>query len=1152
MTDAEPRAPSALRVRERLLLWLTALLLSLGGGAFSVWMDLSRAEHEFANAASLIQGELSRRIGALEVVLTGLVGLHQASDVVSHVQLSTLSEELLRAYPYIRSIISLQRVDGSGRERLERTMQENGYVQFRITEPGQHEALTAASARPSYLPIVLIDPLEPRTGRLLGYDAGSDPVLADAIGHATRSGEVAASPPIRLMRDAAGVLIFKARYQGRYSPRTADERMAMLDGAIAIDLDPEALLRDLVSVSSRTRIALLQVAASPDGLTTEKPLSGDAAEADSPLPVFTYRRMLDVYGQPVALQITQQAEPEDIAVGWLLMALVSPLLVIVAVGLAWRNLRIRQRREREIEETIRNDERRFRNVVETAFDAVVTTDAQGRIATWNRQAERLFGWRGDEAIGTAKLAEIIPRRSTPACDAAAEAAEPGAPAREYIETIAYHRDGTAFPVEVAISETQSGDTYQQSVFIRDIRAQKAQEAKLQQAKEAAEAGSRAKSEFLATMSHEIRTPMNGVLGMTELLLGSGLNAQQRHYAETAHRSGRALLDIINNILDFSKIEANKLQLAQAPFDLQEIVEDVLQMVAEQARGKQLELLSDIPAGLARHLIGDGPRLRQVLLNLVGNAVKFTEHGEIVIRLRPVTEDPDGVCISFEVEDSGIGIDAEKLACIFDPFTQADGSSSRRFDGTGLGLAISRQLVALMGGEIGVESEQGGGSTFRFTARFGRSTRAARPPAASLERFAGARVLVVDDNLPSRSLLLKRLEDWRLQASGAAGGNEALGLLRAAAAARQPFAVAILDRMMPGMDGITLARTIKADPAVADVRLLMYSALHAEADDTLWQEVGIEAYLSKPARLRELHDQLSRLLSQDPVETATAQASDEALPDTAAGRLLDRHVLLVEDNRVNQAVALGMLELFGCRADLAENGRTALAFVQARHCDLILMDCHMPEMDGFSAARAIRAQEPADRRVPIIALTADVQKGVQERCHAAGMDDCLSKPFSQNALQAMLEKWLPATDGDPDAQRPRPIDAKASRDTVDECPVDRRVLDRLRALRRPGAPDLLLRVIRIYRDNAPVLIDDMARALAAGDGEGLRFAAHSLKSSSANVGGVAMSTICERLEILGHESRLLAAAPLMADLKQEYARLDTLLLAEAGTTSDTAG
>ena len=1152
MTDAAHRAPSALSVRERLLLWLAALLLCLGSGALSIWMDLSRAEHEFANEASLIQGELSRRVGALEVVLTGLVGLHQASDVVSHVQLSTLSEELLRSYPYIRSIISLQRVEGAGRESLERTMQENGYVQFRITESGPNAGLPAASGRPSYLPIVLIEPLEPRTGRFLGFDAGSDPILSDAIGHAARSGAVAASPPFRLMRDAAGILIFKARYQGRYFPRTVDERMAMMDGAIAVDLDPEALLRDLVSVSGRTRIALNPVDASPDRPATEQPLAGDVAEADSVLPVFTYRRMLDVYGQPVALRITQQAKPEDIAVGWLLMALSSPLLVIVAVGLAWRNLRIRQRREREIEETIRNDERRFRNVVETAFDAVVTTDEQGRIATWNRQAEKLFGWHGDEAIGTAKLAEIIPRRSTAECPVASDAAEPDAPAREYIETIAYHRDGTAFPVEVAISETQSGDTYQQSVFVRDIRARKAQEARLQQAKEAAEAGSRAKSEFLATMSHEIRTPMNGVLGMTELLLGSGLNAQQRHYAETAHRSGRALLDIINNILDFSKIEANKLQLALSPFDLQEIVEDVLQMVAEQARGKHLALLSDIPAGIGGDLVGDGPRLRQVLLNLVGNAVKFTEHGEIVIRLRPLTEGRDGVCISFEVEDSGIGIDTEKLASIFDPFTQADGSSSRRFDGTGLGLAISRQLVALMGGEIGVESEQGGGSTFRFTARFGRSMQAAKPPAAALERFAGAKVLVVDDNQPSRSLLLKRLEDWHLQADGAASGDEALGLLRAAAAAREPYGVAILDRMMPGMDGITLARTIKADPAVADVRLLMYSALHAEADDTLWQEVGIEAYLSKPARLRELRDHLSRLLSQDPVETPTIPAADKLAAEAVAGCLRDRHVLLVEDNRVNQAVALGMLELFGCRADLAENGRKALAFVQVQHCDLILMDCHMPEMDGFAAARAIRAQEPSNRRVPIIALTADVQKGVQERCHAAGMDDCLSKPFSQDALQAMLEKWLPATDGEPDAQRAFTVDAGTSRDDVEQCPVDRRVLERLRALRRPGAPDLLLRVIRIYRDNAPNLIDDMASALTAGDGEGLRFAAHSLKSSSANVGGVAMSTICERLEILGHERRLLEAAPLMADLKQEYARLDAMLLAEAGTTSDTAG
>ncbi|MCB1915400.1 MAG: response regulator [Rhodocyclaceae bacterium] len=1149
MSGPERRQPPPLRARERALLWLTGILLGLGSGLLSIWMDLSRAEHEFSNEASLVQAELSRRIGTLEVVLTGLVGLFQASDVVSYVQLSTLSEEMLRSYPHIRSIISLQRVAADERAQLEQAMQENGYLQFRITEFGEQEQLVTATPRSRYFPIVLIDPLAPQNGRLLGYDASSDPRLATVIDQAIRTGKVAASPPLRLVRGPAGILVFKARYQGRYSPGTTAGRVAMVDGAIAVELDPERLLQDLVSASSRTEIALHQGDAARDPSAQEAGLAGDAVDGTSALPVFRYRRTLDVYGQPVALLVSQQAKPEDISIGWLAMALSSPILVMLAVGLAWRNLRIRQLREREIEETIRDDERRFRNVVETAFDAVVITDEHGRIVTWNRQAETLFGWRSDEAIGKSKLAEIFPDKTCVECQGEPSGRRPQEPAREYLETIAHDRNGTTFPVEIAISETRSGETYQKSVFIRDIRARKAQEAGLQQAKAAAEAGSRAKSEFLATMSHEIRTPMNGVLGMTELLLRSRLDAQQRYYAETAHRSGQALLDLINNILDFSKIEANKLQLARSPFDLHETVESVLQMVAEQAREKHLELLADIPAELDVHLVGDGPRLRQVLLNLVGNAVKFTERGEILIRVRVLEGDGDEIRVSFEVQDSGIGIDTEKLACIFDPFTQADSSSSRRFDGTGLGLAISRQLVALMGGEIGVESEQGGGSTFRFSARFAKQRANGTRPTASLEAYAGSKVLVVDDNLATRVLLLKKLEEWGLQADGAAAGDEGLGLLREAAAVGKPYALAILDRMMPGMDGITLARRIKADPDLADVRLLMYSAMHAESGDAPWRDAGIEAYLSKPARLQDLRDQLSRLLAAKPPEAATEPTPATPPSATASGVLVGKRVLVVEDNPVNQAVALGMLALFGCRAEVAENGRAALTYLQTNPCDLILMDCHMPEMDGFAATSAIRGQARTDRQIPIIALTADVQKGVRERCHASGMNDCLSKPFSQETLRRVLEKWLSTPPTGTDALLCPSGSDRPCTNEYEKSPVDPRALDRLRALQRPGTPDVLGRVIQLYLDSAPALIDEIVRAVAAGDAEGLRAAAHGLKSSSANLGGMPLSAICERLEILGRHDRLAEAPRLADDLKREYRRVEQLLAAAAGTTSD---
>ncbi|MBL3529593.1 MAG: response regulator [gamma proteobacterium endosymbiont of Lamellibrachia anaximandri] len=660
----------------------------------------------------------------------------------------------------------------------------------------------------------------------------------------------------------------------------------------------------------------------------------------------------------------------------------------------------------------------------------------------------------------------------------------------------------------------------------------ARTAELTQSMEAAEAGSRAKSEFLATMSHEIRTPMNGVLGMTELLRDSGLNGKQQQFAETAHRSGQALLDVINNILDFSKIEANKLKLVHEPFDLQEVVEDVLQMVAEQARENHLELLGDIPADINCKVIGDGPRLRQVLINLVGNAVKFTKQGEIVMSAALVKESSDEVLILFRIQDSGIGIDADKLAGIFGAFTQADGSITRQYGGTGLGLAISKQLVTLMGGEIGVESKKGEGSIFIFTVQFGKQTQIMPPVATSFDPVMGTRVLIVDDNMPTRSLLLKKIEGWGLQADDADNGDKALMLLQEAAADGKPYRLAILDRMMPGMDGITLARKIKADPATADTRLLMYSALHEEAGDTDWREAGIQAYLSKPARLKDLRHQVLSLLTDnisimDQAEVFPAEAVNVVKIKQSGSR-----ILLVEDNEVNQTVALNMLEKLGCRVDVAAQGHMAVESEKKNSYDLILMDCHMPEMDGFEATKTIRNQESDASHVPIIALTADVQKDTQEQCHAAGMDDYLSKPFEQKALRSVLEKWLPvkqtnATDDNPPVTPTQTENTLAQADGAGS--LDQMALDKIRALQRPGAPDLLGKVIGIYLDTTPGLMEKIKDMAVTGDADNLHKAAHSLKSSSANLGAMQLSSICKDLEAIGREGKIQKAQPLIESL-----------------------
>ncbi len=989
-----------------MLLWLIGIILCLAAGVVSVFMDLSKAEREFTKQASLIQEVLSRRIGSLEVVLTALVGLHQASDEVADVQFSTFSEELLDPYPYIRSVLSLRRVSASERTLLEEMKQDSGYFQFQISELAEQGKLIPAGDRPEYLIIDQIEPLTPKISQLLGYDAQSNPELSAAIDASVRTRQVTASMPTRLLRGSTGLLVFKARYQGRYPPNTEGERRAMLDGAIAIALDTDAILKGIIPIPSRADVFLRYPGSESIDQATRQSMDVEKTDTARYLPVFSYRRVLDVYGQPVVLEISQQAGMENITAGWLLMTMLSPLAVMLAMTWAWRNQRIRQDQEQQLEETIRDDERRFKYVVETAFDAVVMTDQNRKIITWNRRAEQMFGWNSEEMIGMPMPPGLLPTENYLDKLTGCSVSDEEMLINDHIETIARHRDGTAFPVEMAISVAAHGKCYQQSAFIRDIRVRKAQEEKLQQAKEAAEAGSRAKSEFLAVMSHEIRTPMNGVLGMTELLLDSGLTDSQRRHAETAHHSGQVLLDVINNILDFSKIEANKLRIAQSPFDLQEVVEAVLQMVAEQAREKRLELFSDIPTAIHGNVIGDGPRLRQVLINLVGNAVKFTEQGEIVVRVTPLEETDDEILILFEVQDSGIGISADKLASVFDVFTQEDGSVTRQFGGTGLGLTISRKLVALMGGELSVESKKHHGSRFHFTVRFEKQAGGRELVTASLDQFVGTKVLVVDDNMPIRSLLLRKINEWDMQATGADCGDRALLLLQEAATSGKPYALAILDRMMPGMDGITLARKIKADPKTADIKLLMYSALHEEAGGAAWREAGIQAYLSKPARLTELRDRLLSLLAEKPPKKEEV----EVLPaEPAETTQSGWRILLVEDNLVNQEVAKIMLELLGCQTDVADNGKIAIECVKQNNYDLILMDCHMPEMDGFTATAAIRNRETDGIHIPIIALTADVQKGVQEQCSIAGMDDYLSKPFSQNALQAVMKIWLPEKD-----------------------------------------------------------------------------------------------------------------------------------------------
>ncbi len=771
---------------------------------------------------------------------------------------------------------------------------------------------------------------------------------------------------------------------------------------------------------------------------------------------------------------------------------------------------------RQAEEALRRSEERFRSLVQNLTDVITVLDPDGRMQYLSPSIEHVVGYTPDELVGRNCFELVHPDDRERVASALRERAEDRLASSAGTQFRFRHRDGSWRDIE-AVSTNGLADPAIRGIIVtcRDITERQQIEQELRVAKEAAEAASRAKSDFLATMSHEIRTPMNGVIGMSELLLGTELTPEQREYAEAIASSGEHLLRIINDILDFSKIEAGRMQLEEFDFDLRSTVEDVAGLLGARAADKGLELTCYCEPDVPSMVRGDPFRLRQVLTNLVGNAIKFTDEGEVVLRACTEEDSGEHVLARFEVSDTGIGITPEQKERLFGAFSQADSSISRRYGGTGLGLAISRQLAQLMGGTMGVESEPGVGSTFWFTARFHKLAQSAIP-ARSTADISSAHALVVDDNATNRRVLEQQLRSWGVENDSAESGQQALQMLRASAESGRPYDLLVLDVQMPGMDGIELTRRVRSDGQLRSPKVVLLSSVGRSEIAAEARELDVSATLTKPVRHSQLYDTLVNALSggsqRPPVEPP--EPRHLATPPEPTQRHGGR-VLVAEDNAVNQRLALTILEKLGYDADLATNGREALERAESGDYLAVLMDCQMPEMDGFEATQRIRELDAPRGTVPIIAMTANALEGDRERCIAAGMNDYISKPVRIADLESVLERWVGTGQS-------------GGSEVLDES-----VIEGLRALDPEGR--LLGELVGMYLEDGEARLRALREAVERGDAGEIEREAHTLKGSSANIGAYRVAEQSQVLQDMGRSGDLSEAHEAAEELGREYAR-----------------
>ncbi len=1097
-------------------------------------------------------GLLRREVGAHLAVLDALAAFYDGSETVEPEEFHLFVHRFLRRYP---GIVAL----GTAKQIPEKKPEADG--------EGSQGRSAGAAAWGVRFPVEFLEP-GPTKALRPGLDLAADPIYWEAIHAAANSGTPTATAGVPLADDpngGRGVLVVAPIYRKHAPVETVEQRRESLDRIAFAMLRVGAVLEDALEETQTVGIdihlfdrtpstagALLYARPSPTRWTPFDPAAdprrrtaeGLAYEPD----FYMAGRVWSVYCTPTDVYLAEKESWMPLvtlvagaAITGLVLLYVSVLMgrtarierVVVQRTLelqrANENLALEIADRQRAETVLKDSEALYESLVENLPVHVLRKDLQGRFTFANKSFCRLLG-RSIEKIRNktdydffpAELAEKYRHDD-------AWVAETG----EIFEDVERNEQGgQVLYVQVMKSPVRdaAGKVVGTQAVFWDVTARKWAEDHLEQAKEAAEAASRAKSSFLANMSHEIRTPLNAVLGMTELVLDTPLSSEQREYLTVIRDSGEALFSLVSDVLDFSKIEAGKLDLDRSPFDLPESLGDTLKSLAPRAHHKGLELACSIGPGVPELVIGDAARLRQVVVNLVGNALKFTDRGEVVVDVECQSRTEEEAVLHFSVADTGIGIPKEKQEAVFGAFVQGDSTMTRKFGGSGLGLAISSRLVELTGGRIWVESEVGRGSTFHFTVRLGLPRpESAAPPAAPPAGICGTRVLVVDDNATSRRIVEQVLHNWGMEPATAASAAQALEQVRQAQHSGQPYRLLIADAAMPQMDGFAFCQRVRReiDPDAAVV--MMLASGDRPGDISRCEQLRVAAYVLKPVKQSELFDAVMVALGiRAPEEEAgEAAAAAGARP---SGPL---RILLVEDSLVNQKLVKALLERQGHLVLVANDGQEALAGFQAQPFDLVLMDIQMPHMDGLEATAAIRQLEQRrGTHVPIVAMTAHALLGDRERCLAAGMDEYLAKPIRARRLFETIAAMVPGT-ATPSPEAPPPSPPPAGGEGI---------VDWTTALRSvQGDQDLLRSLVATFLEESPRLMSSLRKAVAEAAAQGMLQSAHTLKGSLQYLGAERAFRLAFRLEMMAREGKLQEAEETLAALEVEMARVTTVLL-----------